>query len=72
MSDGRVRLRRDIISTDHLLPSEAASFRRAFDRLEHLLRRVCDRNTFLLPEQTLLFVDNERMVHCRSRVLDPP
>ncbi|KAJ3030364.1 UNVERIFIED_CONTAM: hypothetical protein HDU68_009289 [Siphonaria sp. JEL0065] len=66
------RFRRDIIDTTHLPPAEAAEFWAAFTALEIAFQQECnqDRNKFLLPERTLLFLDNQTFVHRRSRVHD--
>ncbi|KAI9314369.1 hypothetical protein BDR26DRAFT_1016854 [Obelidium mucronatum] len=73
ISDTRIRFRRDIIDTTHLPPLEATQFWKAFASLETAFHRECnlEENTFLLPEQTLLFLDNQTFVHRRSRVHDP-
>ena len=71
MSECRARVRRDVVSVDHLADeADRARFWSAFDAFELQLKAECERNTFLLPEQSLLFIDNETMVHARSHVLD--
>lgn len=71
MSNTRARLRRDIMSTEHLPEDEARLFWAAFDRLYTLLQDTCNRNQRLLPERSVIILDNERLVHARNSVLDP-
>ncbi|KAJ3109021.1 hypothetical protein HK100_003359 [Physocladia obscura] len=68
ISDTRIRFRRDIITTDPLTSTESQKFWKALNRLEEELKCLLneENNSFLLPANTILFLDNQTMVHARS------
>lgn len=74
MSRERARVRPDIMNVDHLSKDGKFSpyykFKQAFARFYGILQRCCNDSNCLLPEGTVLFLDNQRFVHCRTAIQD--
>jgi len=69
-SKRRARIRGDIIMTDHLPEWEATKFWGAYNRLYVHLDEMCHRSARLLPERSIILMDNQRFVHARTQIKD--
>ncbi|KAL3792817.1 hypothetical protein HJC23_002624 [Cyclotella cryptica] len=64
----RARLRTDIMETAHLSSRKERQFWDAYNRFYTHLDEMCHSSARLLPERTILLVDNQRFVHARTRI----
>jgi len=66
----RARLRGDIIGTDHLSEHDQKKFWGAYNRFYRILEELCQKSAVLLPERTMILMDNQRFVHARTSIID--
>lgn len=69
ISRDRARFRRDKLGVDHLSMSDAQNFQSAFQKFCNLLEKNMSKG-FLVPQGTLIIVDNQKFAHARTEVTD--
>lgn len=69
MSSERARFRMDKILTDHLPAKEREAFQQAFKRFCAIVEES-NSEGMIVPEQSIIILDNQRFAHARSTVLD--
>ena len=69
-SKSRARIRGDIIMTDHLPECESEKFWKAYNHFYAQLEEMCYESARLLPERSMILMDNHRFVHARTRIKD--
>lgn len=68
-STTKARFRRDKISVDHLPAEEASAFQKTFETFCSIVEE-CNSKGMIVPEQTIIILDNQRFAHARSAVMD--
>jgi len=69
-SKKRARIRGDIIMTDHLPKDVAEKFWAAYNRFYGQLFEMCHESARLMPERSMIIMDNHRFVHARTAIKD--
>lgn len=70
MSKNRGRVRSDVMDLSHLSEAIKLQFQHAYDKFYNFLTASCRKSSFLLPEGSIMFIDNQRFVHCRTAIQD--
>ncbi|KAL7522035.1 hypothetical protein ACHAWX_006730 [Stephanocyclus meneghinianus] len=66
----RARVRSDIMETAHLSTRKERQFWDAYNRFYAHLDEMCQSSARLLPERTIILMDNQRFVHARTQIKD--
>ena len=66
----RARIRGDIIMTDHLSDEDEKRFWDAYNRFYGHLEELCHKSARILPERTIILMDNQKFVHARTSIID--
>ncbi|KAI0566409.1 Taurine catabolism dioxygenase TauD [Gracilaria domingensis] len=69
MSHDKARFRQDKVVTDHLPLEEAERFRKSFKAFCGAVTKGIS-DEYLVPQQTVIILDNQKYAHCRTEVMD--
>lgn len=70
MSPTRARFRRDKVTVDHLDQVQANQFKAVFEKFCTVVETMCKNKGMVIPEQSVILLDNQKFAHARSQVLD--
>eukprot|EP00178_Gracilaria_changii_P016651 TRINITY_DN47951_c0_g1_i1.p1 TRINITY_DN47951_c0_g1~~TRINITY_DN47951_c0_g1_i1.p1 ORF type:complete len:747 (-),score=121.25 TRINITY_DN47951_c0_g1_i1:57-2297(-) len=69
LSRDKARFRQDKVTSDHLGEDEASRFKESFKAFCGAVEEGMS-DGYLVPEQTVIIIDNQKFAHCRSEVMD--